>query len=70
MRMWRTLIRILGETPDGVRVVLPGWDIREVVTIPRDQFPYEPREGYRCHARVNLSARNPEDLVFEGWEET
>lgn len=67
-RMWRTLIRVSRVYPDEVRVIIPGWDHRQDVGLPHSAFPKTVSVGDRLHARVNIDARFPQQLVFEDWE--
>jgi len=66
---WRTLVRVTRVYPEEVRVVVPGWDTQQDVGVPVAEFPFEPEVGKRHHAKVNLSARYPEQLRFSEWEE-
>jgi hypothetical protein len=70
MTRWRTLVRVTRVYPGEVRVILPGWDTQQDVGLDPSALPRAVEVGDRLHARVNLDARFPEDLVFDEWEET
>jgi hypothetical protein len=74
MRTWRTQVHFLSDVlADGMLLAeVPGWDKYDVVRIWWRDLPAEMRsvvrEGYRCHAHVNLEASRGEWLVFSNWE--
>jgi hypothetical protein len=67
-RKWRTLVRVTRVYPDEVRVTIPGWDQHQDVGLEPSSLPRAVEVGDRLHARVNLDARFPHQLVFEDWE--
>jgi hypothetical protein len=66
----RTLIRVTRVFPDEIRVVIPGWDIHQDVGIEPRALPRTVVVGDRLHAKVNLDARFPHQLIFEDWEKS
>ena len=78
-RSWRTQVRVEKAHPEGLTVVLPAWDHRVHIVVPRDQVsdeawqvacdgPTKDNPGPYLHARVNIGADRKEDLRFEDWE--
>lgn len=74
---WRTLVRIedidssISDDNPYIEFVLPTWDRNRVIRMPKNDFPKELHAklepGYRCYAKVNTGAEQPEDLYFD-WE--
>lgn len=75
-RPWRTLVRIEDVAEDGVLpvvyVIIPGWNSREVIRLPRALFPTPlhsvVRAGERFFAQVNKGAESQEELYFTDFE--
>lgn len=66
-RRYRTLVRVV--TVDPLRVVVPGWNPRLSVLVPKAEAPAFPlMADQRVHARVNLGAKLAEHLCFASWE--
>ena len=86
MSRFQTLIRIgqlrmrADRMPPHIRLTIPGWDHRMVVSLafwslPKDirnsvheHFMNTSNEPFRCYAEVNMDADQWEDLVFSNWE--
>lgn len=67
-RLWRTLIRVTRVYPGEVRMIIPGRNTQQDVGLSPDALPRPVEPGDRLHARVNLDADFPEQLIFEDWE--
>lgn len=74
-KMWRTLVRVVevNNKRGCFYVVVPGWDIRDIIRLDLDSVPDELRmrikPDKRLYAWVNTGAENAEDLSFERWED-
>jgi hypothetical protein len=69
VKVWRTLVRVHRTYPGEVRVIVPGWHPQQDVKIPDDQLPtFTVKVGDRLHAKVNIGAQFPGQLVFTDWE--
>lgn len=68
----RTLVRVVEVHDLSCKVIVPGFDANEHITVLREQVPtdiwdlFEPDK--RLHAKVNVGAYFREDLVFSDWE--
>ncbi len=71
-RMWRTLVRVQHMWPDGVGLIIPGFDVHLLVFCPRKAIPpviYDDMETTkRYHVHCNIGAETGDDLCFDGWE--
>jgi hypothetical protein len=74
-RPWRTLVRVdsVDYERSNLYIVVPGWDLNQVVSLHLDDVPPIVRECVsrnqdRFHASVNIGAEGYEDLYFEAWE--
>jgi hypothetical protein len=77
-RPWRTLIRVEDVVEEAgtpaLRVVIPGWDPNQTVTMPASMVPDDIRgtiqPGGYMFAKVNVGAVRSEDLFFKEFEPT
>ncbi len=66
---WRTLVRVLVATDEGVWCVFPAWESRTAVLIDSAMFGGRTVEtNFRFHAEVTLNAGNPNDLNPDKFE--
>lgn len=68
----RALVRIVEIKGSSINVVVPAYDVNEVICLPISFFPTEIKSelevGMRFFSLVNLGAKSKEDLVFEGFQ--
>lgn len=59
---YRTLVRVISFTTEGVWCVFPAWDHKTAILLDASIFAQPVAEGYRFHAEVALNAESPKDL--------
>ena len=65
---FRAVVRV-NRIEDGVAYVeVPSSRVDGEFAMPDSNFPEDVDLPYRCFARVDLEARYPSELGFEGWE--
>lgn len=69
----RTQINFIGENNIGYLVSIPAWPVNTLAYVSKDKIPAEMQaivslKGFRCHAYVNLDAKNSYELDISGWE--
>lgn len=71
-RPHRALVRVERVIGAHAWVIVPGFDPRQGIRVALETIPEPVRSklapGVRVHARVNIGAESPEDLVFDDWE--
>lgn len=72
-RPWRAMIRVTQVENENLRVILPGWNMKEEVQLNKNTFPKKLHQflspGERFFAKVNIGADEQSKLYFTDFEE-